>query len=221
MGPRVGGGDSNRDGHETGGDPMGLMGDDTSAMMLYAGLGLLTFLLLRRHTRRQRQSRRLDKQPLRVLPPQRKDATPLMDAPPELLRWQVEMHETARALQATLDSKMSALGALVRIAREHSDRLRADIARAAQLSVTARPDAMETIEQLAAQSLDADAVSAALRTLPKLQERPAVDSEFLRRITDLADRGENAESIARQTGASIGDVELLPSLRSVAKTDGR
>lgn len=40
----------------------------------------------------------------------------LRDAPKEVLRWQVEMTETARDLKAELDSKISLLNATVRLA---------------------------------------------------------------------------------------------------------
>jgi hypothetical protein len=45
------------------------------------------------------------------------------DKPVEILRWEVEMHETARTLSAQLDSKMSALQALVQSAQQEADRL--------------------------------------------------------------------------------------------------
>lgn len=41
----------------------------------------------------------------------------------ETMRWEVEMHDTARELKAELDSKMSALMSLVRTAREEQERL--------------------------------------------------------------------------------------------------
>jgi len=46
-----------------------------------------------------------------------------VDKPVDVLRWEVEMHETARALSAQLDSKMSALQALVQSAQQEADRL--------------------------------------------------------------------------------------------------
>ncbi len=39
------------------------------------------------------------------------------------MRWEVEMHDTARELKAELDSKISALMSLVRTAREEQERL--------------------------------------------------------------------------------------------------
>ena len=53
-----------------------------------------------------------------------------LDAPPEVARWQLEMHETARELKAEIDSKLLALQALVNVAREEREKLEAAIAQA-------------------------------------------------------------------------------------------
>ena len=52
-------------------------------------------------------------------------ADPLRDAPPEVHRWQVEMHNTARQLSAQLDSKMRALQSFTKSAAQEADRLEA------------------------------------------------------------------------------------------------
>lgn len=49
--------------------------------------------------------------------------TVLRDAPPEVLRWHVELHETARDLKAEIDTKLVALQVLTKQAREEADRL--------------------------------------------------------------------------------------------------
>lgn len=59
-------------------------------------------------------------------------ADPLRDAPPELQRWQVGMHETARGLSAQLDSKMRALQSMTRSAAQEADRLEALLERSEQ-----------------------------------------------------------------------------------------
>jgi hypothetical protein len=43
--------------------------------------------------------------------------------PMEMMRWEVEMHDTARELKAELDTKMVALQTLIRSAREEQERL--------------------------------------------------------------------------------------------------
>ena len=59
-------------------------------------------------------------------------ADPLRDAPEELQRWQVGMHETARGLSAQLDSKMRALQSMTRSAAQEADRLEALLERSEQ-----------------------------------------------------------------------------------------
>ena len=56
--------------------------------------------------------------------------TGLSDAPLEVLRWEVAMHDLARDLKAGIDSKASALQTLIKMAREESDRLEAALQRA-------------------------------------------------------------------------------------------
>jgi hypothetical protein len=57
--------------------------------------------------------------------------------PVEMLRWQVEMHETARDLKAEIDSKMVALQILIRDARQEQERLATLLARAEQIPTDA------------------------------------------------------------------------------------
>lgn len=56
------------------------------------------------------------------------------ESPAEYLRWEVEMHETARGLKAELDSKMAALLSLTRTAREEQQRLARLIEEARQVT---------------------------------------------------------------------------------------
>jgi hypothetical protein len=48
---------------------------------------------------------------------------PRYDQPADLVRWEVEMHDTARELKAELDTKMAALQVLIRQANEACERL--------------------------------------------------------------------------------------------------
>ena len=95
-----------------------------SWVMFTAGILLMTIILVRRSMRyyRKRASRsdlspssgRLDLTTARRT---------LMDAPKEVLRWQVEMHEMARDVNAELDTKMRSLQVLIRMADEATERL--------------------------------------------------------------------------------------------------
>lgn len=55
---------------------------------------------------------------------------PLVGAPRDIARWQVEMHDLARDLTAQLDSKMAALQHLVQQAGQESERLERALAQA-------------------------------------------------------------------------------------------
>lgn len=111
------------------------------------------------------------------------------DEPVELTRWRVEMYETAREIKAELDSKIAVLQVLLRDAEEHQRRLAQALESDARAS-TGGNDAIEPRRQAAL---------------------PSGESKDL--IYRLADEGRSCEAIAAQARVSVGDVELLLSLR--------
>jgi len=190
----------------------------TSTLMFFLGVTLMTAILLRRSFRYYRRRRgRTPDRPLRTAAANREvnREQPLMDAPPEVLRWQVEMHETARDLKAELNSKMSALQVLIQMATEASDRLQATIDRAERLGISECRDTLQEIERLAEQAGSTD--GAPLGTLPT--PLPEGTGHPLKRATTrelifrLADQGNNALAIAQQVDAPIGEVEMILNLR--------
>ena len=117
----------------------------STSMAMVAGLVVVIWLLMRRSERYfGRRTGSDDFSPRRQRPTD-KDHRPLSDAPPELLRWQVEMHETARDLKAELDSKMGVLQQLNLLAMEQVQRLELAVARAGQIELApgARPPAAD------------------------------------------------------------------------------
>jgi len=98
-------------------------------ILLVAGLALVVFVLLR--ASRNLLSRRLSTTNAVERTSEPKGArgrdSGLADAPPEVLRWQVEMHEMARDMKAEIDTKLVALQAVTRLAREERERLEAAI----------------------------------------------------------------------------------------------
>ncbi len=101
--------------------------------MFALGVLLLISILFRRAARYYRKVPRSYTSSRHTVATTRTSAAqPLVDAPPELLRWQVEMHETARDLKGELDSKMVALQELIRQAELQAERLRATIEEAKQ-----------------------------------------------------------------------------------------
>jgi hypothetical protein len=96
-------------------------GEFRSNMMLVAGVGILIWVLLRRshksRVKRAHEDRAIAKQQ-RQLQSHRDSGAPTVDAPPEILRWQSSMFDLQRELKAELESKISVLQAVVRIADE-------------------------------------------------------------------------------------------------------
>ena len=113
-----------------------LIADSTStSMAMVAGLVVVIWLLMRRSDRYFGRRAGSDDFSPRRQRPAGKDHRPLSDVPPELVRWQVEMHETARDLKAELDSKIGALQQLNLLAREQVERLELAVARAGQIEL--------------------------------------------------------------------------------------
>jgi hypothetical protein len=106
------------------------------------GLGLLVLgWVMLRIIARQGQ-RRFERSPTKQLLDVKRDFDrrasrgdrALRDAPPETLRWQVEMHETARELQGQLESKIALLAATVRLAEEKIQELKTLIGQVEEMS---------------------------------------------------------------------------------------
>jgi hypothetical protein len=170
---------------------MWLLADMMQTGMFLAGIALLALVLLRRiyrHYGRRRPAAKGRDAYLATSPRPASDRRSLSSAPPELLRWHVEMHETARDLSAQLDSKMRVLQLLIGQARQEADRL----------------------ERLLDHGEHSDSVDPArpgpTSTLP-------VPAEQQTEICDLADAGRSAADIAHQLSLPVGDVEWVLSLR--------
>jgi len=104
---------------------------DRLTLFILVAFGLtIAILLLRAHRYLARQ--RSDDRAL-VLPrrPKSEPSVRLMDGPPELARWEVEMHRIARDLSAEVDSRVSVLRAMVTEADRAAARLEAALNKAA------------------------------------------------------------------------------------------
>ncbi len=177
---------------------MSLLAGITQTGMLLAGIALLIFLLMRRSFRYYGWGRRKTKadQPYLVQStrPVHESRT-LSTAPPDVLRWHVEMHETARELKAELDSKMRLLQLLIGQAREEAERL--------ERLLGSRDDS--------ATGNSADSVSpvGAGTTSSK-------SATHEREICALASEGQTAREIAQRVGISLDEVERVLSLRTTS-----
>ncbi len=96
---------------------------DRLMLFVLVTLGVIIAILLRRSYGYLRRQRRDDN--ALVVPPRPKPepVTRLMDGPPELSRWEVEMYQTARDLSAELDTRTSILQAMIAEADRAAARL--------------------------------------------------------------------------------------------------
>ena len=134
--------------------------------------------------------------------------------PAEAMKWEVEMHETARDLSAQLDSKMSALAHLIRDADLASARLEMALeAVGDDLNQPTSDESLETPETTGANS------NSAQTSMPADEDRTAevTDERAHEELYTLADYGFDAREIARRIDIPIGEVELILRLRPQRK----
>jgi hypothetical protein len=127
-----------------------------------------------------------------------------LDAPRNVRKWEVEMHDFARELQGQLDSKIVIFEQILRDAKQQADRLEAAIRRAENLQTAADPiEAPPPEESGRPGSARIDAT-----------HRPANPaSRRHAEIYSLADQGLPSAAIASRLGSPIGEVELILGLR--------
>ena len=175
---------------------------ETKDMLLLAAIVAATSLLLmrlRRYSRRQKKTRpgmvRTDR-------PKSEERGHHLGLPPKGMEWEVKMHETARDLSAQLDSKMSALGHLIR----ESDRAAARLETALEAAGgdVRPPGQAESLEAPANADSQPDSTSAAGHRASE-------------EIYTLADYGFDTREIAHRVDIPIGEVELILRLRSRRK----
>jgi hypothetical protein len=181
-----------------------------TGLMLGALALVIGWLLLQTHGHLSRQ-RRDDRPPARVARPQRSTQGHGLAAPPEVLRWEVQMRETARELSAQLDSKIGALQNLIAEADRAAARLEAAAARLP-----------EGIRQPAPAHPQPTTQAEALRASGP-PDHPTVEAEYVplrpsagrrrEEIYTLADDGLDTAEIARRVGSPVGEVELILGLR--------
>jgi hypothetical protein len=127
----------------------------------------------------------------------------LEDAPPELARWQVAMHELARDLKGEIDTKLAALQTLVALARQEAARLEALLAQTQRLAhvdaahVSASGHAPSAAPSLASEPGTARAADEASVATPKTACQP----DTLARLADLADPAAMADPAALANAA--------------------
>ncbi len=211
---------------------MGLFAEIEPATFLLLGFLVLTISLLlwRSHRYQARQNKSWS--PLDSIggPKPREPGLPL-DAPDDLSRWEVRMHETARDLSGQLDSKMGALEQMIREADRAAARLEAALEAASPpagpapaADATSRPttESPDTLDPLPPRPANqAEALKKPAGGSPRAgadrsdQEanRPTPAPNRYDEIYLLADYGFDAAEIARRVGSPVGEVELILGLR--------
>jgi hypothetical protein len=181
--------------------------------MFTVGMVLMIAILLRRSSRYQRRVRR--EQPETILPPREPSRDqPLLDAPPEICRWQVEMHETARELKGELDSKARVVQQLIQMADQQARRLEVAIHQARRLGIGDREDILAEIESLADMG-PSDGDRRLQHMPPPATSKTSIPhAASSSRIYALADQGYSPQAIAQRVAASVGDVEMILNLRA-------
>ena len=177
---------------------------------LAAALAAICFLALRGNWFRQRRSEQADPDPTSIreacAPKQRE---PGHHAPNDLLRWQVEMHETARDVKAEIDTKILALQALITLANEHAERLEMLLSRADKNGCSQEPPFVSGREILSR-------IEFASGNLPPLdaraQGREILNPAQAKLVRQLQSEEEYTPAqIASYIGASLADVEFFLS----------
>jgi len=92
---------------------------DMSTFCFFAGIAILTWVFLRKTYRRRKKT----SAPHPRTPSTPSFTQPLIDAPREVARWQVEMHQLARDLKAEVETKIGLLQQTAIMARREADRL--------------------------------------------------------------------------------------------------
>ena len=197
---------------------------------LFLGVGLMIAILFRRYLRYfgklKREKKREEKKAKSSKTPCPREPAglakqSLVDAPDNVLRWQVEMHDTARDLKAELDSKIGVLQSLVKMADDRIAQLTSLVERT---RAAAHPgDGIEAARQLVdemrttvsqATDLQKDGLTTAGSRVESTGFGMPGNNDMRQSIYQLADRGLDASQISEKTGRSLGDVEFILALRT-------
>ena len=203
-----------------------LLAQGFAAWLFFLGIAMLVAILLRRFYRYQAKQKKNQKEnDAPIVSSQSspdKPRQPLIDAPPEIIRWQVEMHELAREMKAELDTKMVALQKLIQLANQAEQRL----TKAVEASQTSQVDqsrintsTLETLSEIAS-ILGTQTSEESLNRLTELTNISDASlgisggsHEQVKQVFYFADQGWSAIKISEKLQLPVGDVELILSLR--------
>ena len=176
-------------------------------ILFLAAIMAVTTMLMMRIRRRMRRQKKSTSAIVRTDRPELHERGHHIGLPVEAMKWEVEMHETARDLCAQLDSKMSALDHLIREADRASARL--EIALEAAGKHVQPPDQAESSQAATAGDSQPDSTPTGDAPGGELPDQRARDELYT-----LADYGFDTREISRRLGIPIGEVELILRLRT-------
>lgn len=167
-------------------------------LMFSGGLALLIWLLLRRGWKTTRRNRKQQEKGHLVRHPRQEDTTWTMSGgPPELNRWQVEMLERTRELQATVDTKLLILQRALLKAQQA----------ASHLSPEERTQLASVLE---------DSQALVEQGSPKFQSVSELlcDEATRSQVYHLHDQGRSSQQIAQELSLDPYAVEMVLNLRT-------
>ncbi|XZE53926.1 hypothetical protein SH139x_005699 [Planctomycetaceae bacterium SH139] len=189
---------------------------EAQAMML-AGIGLMIWVLFRRHLKLRARSRAHDRQHQRQQVEQRrlwetqtKSGAPLADAPIAVARWQAGMFDLQRDLKAELETKIAVLQSVVRQADQR-------IAQLGQLQAANFPATHHAGLSSEKQGQPVATVGTSATERPLVTEQPVrTEAASLARqaeeVRQLSASGMSLTEIADRLGISLGDAEFLQGI---------
>jgi hypothetical protein len=187
---------------------------DKPNLLFLLGVVLASSILLLRSLRRTRRSSSASL-PQTPSAARGASAASSLQALPELQRWEVQMHETARELTARIDNKLRLLEQLIRDADERIARLET-LEGGTNQTEMAEDDSVIPLSQLSQLVGSPASTSEGETAASDMPQRPAKApgaSQRSEEIYALADAGRDSAEIARQLNSPVGEVELILGLR--------
>lgn len=186
---------------------------------LAAALAVACLFLLRNNWQRQARSRQATPDPEQIKQAVASPSPPehVHDTHQDILGWEIEFHELARDTKAEIDTKLVALQSLMIVANEHCQRLEALIAQAenTQAAKTFAPARVSISDSSLGGRAVLDRIADGerdLRAMPSPPRKDVLSPIQAARVNDLARQERSPLQIAREVGATLGDIELYLSL---------
>lgn len=184
--------------------------ENPGQMLFLGGVALATWVLMRRlFVYRNKNRKRVD--PIKEITKKEIPAQSI-DAPVESLKWEVRIHDLGREISARIDSKLSALQALTKLAYEAAERLEIAAMHAAELE--SKHYGVSKLDDIERRLHDVTfEVGSPVRISAGQAKSSTLDPiESLRRVVKrMLEQGGTIQEISDQTQMPLGEVEFLAS----------